>query len=369
VRIAVGVVAGTTGGPRSYGLGLLRALAEEFPGDAWYAITDRPGDLEGIPLAGIERVAIPAKFLRPVVEATAVPRALRRIRPDVYHGTKHSVPARSPCPTVATIHDLAFFAMPATFPRASGLWLRTEARAAVRRARRIVVPSAHTRDDVVRFLRADPGRIAVVPNGVAPPFLAPVPAAEVERVRRAHSLPARFVLCLGTLQPRKNPDVLLAAFDALRASGAAAGVDLLFAGRKGWMAGPLLREVARRGARGGVRHLPDVPDADLPGLLAAAEVFASPSSYEGFGLSVAEAMAVGRPVVAGDASSLPGVVGEAGILVPPRDAAALAAALGRLLADPAERARLGEAARRRAATYTWRAAARAIRAVHGEAAR
>jgi glycosyltransferase involved in cell wall biosynthesis len=368
VRIALGVVAGTVGGPRSYGLGLVRALAAEFPGDEWWVLTDRPEDFEGIPLAGAVRLPLPAKAMRPAVEATLLPRALRRLAPAVYHGTKHSVPPRAPCPCVATIHDLAFFAMPGTFPRASGMWLRAEARAAARRAARIVAPSAHTKADLGRFLRVDPARVAVVPNGVADAFHRPVPREEVERVRRAHALPARFVLCVGTLQPRKNPDTLLAAFAALRRSGAAGDAGLVFAGRRGWKSGPFLRSLAREGPALGARLLESVPDADLPGLLAAAEVFASPSSYEGFGLSVAEAMAAGLPVVAGEGSSVPEVTGDAAVLVPPRDARALEAALGRLLADPGERRRLGEAARRRAARFTWRAAARAVRAVHEEAA-
>jgi len=367
VRVVLGVVAGTVGGPRSYGIGLVRALAEEFPGDEWMVATDRPADFEGIPLAACERIRLPAKALRPALESAVLPRFLRRLAPEVYHGTKHSLPPRLPCPGVATIHDLAFLVLPRTFPAASRLWLRAEARAAVRRAARIIAPSAHTKGDLVALLGAAEGAVAVVPNGVAPEFHRAVPAAEAERVRRAHGLPPRFVLCVGTLQPRKNADVLLEAFLALRRSGAAAGAGLVFAGRRGWMAAPFLR--ALRGAGPEVRLLEGVPDGDLPGLLGAAEVFASPSSYEGFGLSVAEAMAVGLPVVAGDTSSVPEVVGEAGVLVPPRDAGALRAALERLLGDPTERARLGAAARRRAARFTWAAAARGARAVYAEAAR
>ena len=98
MRAALGVVAGTVGGPRSYGLGLVRALAEGFPRDEWFVLTDRPGDFDGIPLAGVVRVPLPARVLRPAMEGALVPRALRRIRPEVYHGTKHSVPGRCPCP-------------------------------------------------------------------------------------------------------------------------------------------------------------------------------------------------------------------------------------------------------------------------------
>ena len=369
MRVALGIVAGTTGGPRSYGIGLVSALAAEFPGDEWFVLTDRPADFAGIPLAGCERVRVPAKALRPAVERALFPRILRRLAPAVYHGTKHSVPPGAPCPAVATIHDLAFFALPRTFPRASGLWLRTEAKAAARRAARLVAPSESTRRDLGRFLGVDPSRVDVVPNGVAPAFHRPVPAAEAERVRARFRLPARFVLCLGTIQPRKNPLVLLRAFAAARRAGAAADVGLVFAGRKGWMAGPFLDALRREGAALGARWIEEVPDDAVPGLLAAAEVFASPSSYEGFGLSVAEAMAVGTATIAGDGSSTPEVVGDAGILVPPGDEAALADALARLLADGALRRRLGDAGRKRAARFTWEEAARLTRRVYEEAAR
>jgi len=367
--VALGVVAGTIGGPRSYGIGLARALVEAFPGDRWMVLTDRPEAFDGVPVHECVRVPFPARVLRHAVEATLLPRLVRRLAPDVYHGTKHGLPPRLRCPSVATIHDLAFFALPGTFPRLSGMVLRAEARAAVRRARRIVAPSESTRADLVRFLAADPARIAVVPNGVADAFRRPVPPEEAARVRARWGLPDRFVACVGTLQPRKNPDVLLDAFAALSRSGAAAGVGLLFVGRRGWMAGPFLRRLAAEGPAVDARLLEGVPDGDLPALLAAAEVFVSPTSYEGFGLSIAEAMAAGRPVIAGDGSSVPEVVGTAGVLVPGRDRAALESALGRLLRDPEQRRALGEAARRRAAAFTWEVAARRVRAVYDDAVR
>jgi glycosyltransferase involved in cell wall biosynthesis len=367
VKVALGIVAGTVGGPRSYGLGLAEALARGFPGDRWIVFTDRPADFDGIPLHEVIRVPLPARVLRPAIEEAVLPRLVRRVAPDLYHGTKHAVPPRTGCPRVATIHDLAFLVLPGTFPRASRAWLRIEARAAARRSRLLVTPSEHTRRDCVRLLGVPGDRVRVVPNGVAPALLRPAPAGEADRVRRAHRLPDRFVLCLGTLQPRKNPGALLEAMARLRASGRAGGVGLVFAGRRGWMSGAFLRDLEARGPALGAVLREGIPDADLPGLLAAAEVFCSPTSYEGFGLSIAEAMAAGLAVVAGEGSSVPEVTGDAAVLVPGADAGALAASLGALLEDPAARAALGARARARAARFTWDAAARGMRAAYEEA--
>ncbi len=367
MRVALGVHAGTLGGPRSYGLGLLRALATEFPEDRWIAVTDRPDAVADVPGVEVAALSIPARVLRPAVEALLLPRLLRRLAPDLYHGTKHSVPARMGFPVIATIHDLAYEVLPETFGAAAGAYLRRETRWAVTRARRLVVPSASTARDLERLLGVERERIVVVPNGVADAFHRSVDPAEVARVRTAHGLPDRFIVCVGTLQPRKNPEVLLDAFLDLRTAGLDPAVGLVFAGRRGWRIEGFLRRVGHLGAAAGVRLLEDVPDGDIPPLLAAAEVFASPTSYEGFGLSIAEAMAVGTPVVAGDGSSVPEVVGDAGILVPPRDRAGLGAALRTLLDDAGERSRLGAAGRARAAAFTWSAAARAIRRVYAEA--
>jgi glycosyltransferase involved in cell wall biosynthesis len=366
VRVAIGAYAGTLGGPRSYGLGLIRALAEEFPRDEWVVISDRPEAFEDLDLQ-CERVSFPAKVLRPAVEHSVLPRIIRSVAPDLYHGTKQGLPPRLRCPGVATVHDLAFFTMPETFPPASRLFLRREARSSVKRAARIVVPSESTKRDMVAIIGADANRVDVVHNGVADEFHHGVSARERTRVKRRYGLPRRYVVSHGTLQPRKNPGRLLDAFVALRRSGRATDVDLVFAGRRGWMIGPFMRKLNRLGGEHGVRLLESIPDEDVAPLVAGAEVFASPTAYEGFGLSIAEAMALGVPVIAGGGSSVPEVVGRAGVLVDVEDDDALRDALGSLLEDGPRRERLGEAARKRASRFTWRAAARRMRGAYARA--
>ena len=159
------------------------------------------------------------------------------------------------------------------------------------------------------------------------------------------------------MQPRKNVDVVLDAMEALERRGRAAP-PLVVAGRRGWMSEDVVR---RAQASPRVRWLGEVPEEDLPALYAGARVFVSPSSYEGFGLAVAEAMAAGVAVVAGAGSACDEVVGDAGVLVPPRDVEAVAAAIDALLGDDARRRGLAAAGRARAAQFTWDATARGTR--------
>ena len=167
-----------------------------------------------------------------------------------------------------------------------------------------------------------------------------------------------FILGLGTLEPRKNLPRLIEAFGRLKAGGAAHLLAL--AGGKGWLYDPIFSQVERLGLREAVRFLGYVADDDLPALYSLADAFAFPSLYEGFGLPPLEALACGAPTVVSTSSSLPEVVGDAALLVPPTDVDALADALHRLVSDEALRARLREAGPLQARQFTWEAAGRAL---------
>lgn len=291
------------------------------------------------------------------------PAAALRDRLDLFHGPVNVLPLATPCRGVITIHDLAFLAHPEAFNAAKRRYLALMTALSARRSVRVIAVSHFTKLEVIRRLGVAPRKVAVVPNAVDPAF-APRPADEIVRFRAAQGLPDQFILSLGTLEPRKNLTGLLDAYARLAADTTA---DLVVVGGQGWLYDDALARVAALGLTGRVRFAGHVPDGDLPLWYNAAAAFVYPSLYEGFGLPPLEALACGTPTITSAAASLPEVVGDAAILVEPRDPDALAAALRRVLTEPVLRARLSAAGPSRAATFTWAGAAVATRAVYAEA--
>jgi glycosyltransferase involved in cell wall biosynthesis len=229
----------------------------------------------------------------------------------------------------------------------------------------VLTYSEHTRHDVMATLGIPAERVAAVPLAAGAEFR-PLPAEAVAAKLRGHGLEAgKYVLTVGTIEPRKNHAALFRAYAALKARGKVAGVPLVVVGGKGWGWEPILAEVGRLGLSDDVRFL-GFADG-LPELYNGAAVTAYPSRAEGFGLPPLEAMACGCPVVASDATSLPEVVGDAGLLVPPDDVEAIAESIGRVLAEPELRARLSVAGRERAKGFSWRGHAEGVFAAYRRA--
>lgn len=247
---------------------------------------------------------------------------------------------------VVVIHDAAALRFPAFYSRAYVAWQRAVLPAIARRALRVVTVSSFSRDEIVELVDAPRERVVVIPGGVDARF---DPGADPEAARRALGLRRPYVLTVASRIARKN---LAALGPAARALGAE-GIDLVAAGG----GRPHLQA---EGAPGGVRALGHVPDEHLPGLYAGARAFVLPSVYEGFGLTIVEAMASGVPVVAADRGALPETAGGAALLVDPDDRAALAAELVRAAGDEALRADLRARGLARAAQLGWEAAARRL---------
>ncbi len=290
-------------------------------------------------------------------EQLVQPWALHRARVDLLHALAFVAPLVTRVPTVTTIHDLSFIRFPERFRPANRLYLSVMTRLSCRRARRLIAVSQATADELVRLLDVSSERIDVVPHGVDHTRFRPLPSNLVEAFRREKGLPERFVLFLGTLEPRKNLTTLIEAFS--RAEAVRQGVCLVIAGGKGWYFHEIFQRVEELDLTDAVRFPGFVPSAELPLWYNAATVFVYPSVYEGFGMPLLEAMACSTPVIGSDASCLPEVVGDAGPLVAPHDVIALADSLDRILADAEWRADLSRKGLQRASTFTWKATAAA----------
>jgi glycosyltransferase involved in cell wall biosynthesis len=268
-----------------------------------------------------------------------VGRAARRAGADVLHCPMPlAPPLPHATPTVVTINDAIAWDHPEWLTRENALHARLVLAPALRRAAGIVVPSEHTRERLLSRVRGlDRGRISVTPYGIGAAFT-PGPRADREP----------FLLAVGTLQPRKNLETALLAFERLAADGLEH--RLTIAGGRGWRDAALLERISASPAAARIDRVGSVADAELVELYRSAACLLYPSRAEGFGFPPLEAMACGTPVVAARAGSLPEVVGDAAPLVEPDDAAGLAGAVAGVLADPAPWRERGFA---RAREFSW----------------
>lgn len=293
-------------------------------------------------------------LLRILWEQLVQPLALARIRADLLHSLAFVSPLLNPAPAVVTVYDLSFRLFPEKFPALQRLYLSAFTAHSCWRARRIIAISESTKADVCRLLGVSGERVDVAYPGVDPRFR-PLPSAEVEAFRARLGLPQHFLLYLGTLEPRKNLGALIDAFSRLRPQSPISNLHLILAGAKGWCYESLFRQVERLGLHEHVHFPGYLPADDLPLWYNACAVFVYPSSFEGFGMPVAEALACARPVVTSNVSSLPEAGGEAATFTAPGNVDALVAALNRALAAGDEAAARGPA---HAARFTWPATAR-----------
>jgi glycosyltransferase involved in cell wall biosynthesis len=332
----------------SYVRGLILGLREEGFDSSTALLFDDGLPLPPIPVGDFVAYTVHRRYrgrLGRIEDAVAMERDLARFKPALYHATTLALPSRSPVPLVATVHDLIPWALGGwrLLGERSRWWL---GRRLLRRADLVLAVSQATANDARTLASVAEDRLQVVPEGLAAGF-APAEGA-AERVAVRHGIRHPYFVFVGALDARKDPAGLLRAWEVAKAQGAE--VDLVLAGG-GSRQAPRDMGAARRL---GYLELPALVD-----LYSAATCLVFPTRYEGFGLTLLEAMGCGCPVVTYRNSSLPEVAGDAVVLVPDGDAVALGRAAAEVALDPAVANRLRKAGLARAARFTWRATARA----------
>jgi glycosyltransferase involved in cell wall biosynthesis len=285
-----------------------------------------------------------------------------RLGLDLLHTTDFIPPAFGIRRSVITVHDLNFLYYPQFLTAESHRYYNQQIEWAVWRADYILADSYATKSDLISLLGVPSDKITVV-HLAADPVFSRKAGLEAHRIAAQYELEPGYLLFVGTLEPRKNLPGLLQAYRFLL-DRKVTSAPLVVVGAKGWLYDEVFQQVDTLRLREHVRFLHHVPDADLPGLYAAARVLATPSFYEGFGLPALEAMACGTPVVVANRASLPEVVGDAGLFVDPDDTYDIADKLARVLSDTALRQSMQHHGFSQASRFTWERTARATLAVY-----
>jgi len=353
---------GTTLRPARTGVGyytehLLRHLATESVDDEVIVISNRPLDTTAPLPANVRVVASSSRVPRLVWMQAIAPRLLRRLGADIAHFTNGMMPLAMSVPTVVTIHDMSLTMFPKYHPPRRVLLNRPLVDVAARRADAIITVSESAKRDIVRLYGSQAERIHVVHEAAAPSFQPIRDRHVLDRVRQRYRLADRFVLYVGTIEPRKNLPKLIEGF-ARRRNGGEIPHQLVCAGPYGWLSRDIEDLIDRLRIEQSVRFTGYVPFDDLAALYSLAEMFVFPSLYEGFGLPVIEAMACGTPVITGHVAALTEVGGNAVEHVGHLNADSLGDAMVRLASDARRREELSSLGLQRAHTFSWQRAAR-----------
>lgn len=357
VAFDVGSVLSEPTGVGLFAMAMAHALADELSAEG-LLLLGRRADATELP-SNVAAVPMPNDARYQYWLQVDAPRAVKRSNVAVAHFSDGLVPIVRSCPTVLSVHDMSVVRMWRTHP------LRRYARIPLvllspRLADVVIVPSRATASEVMRLTGAKAKNIEIMPY--APQRQIGRPGNEpMSSVLELYKLPRDgYVLCLGTLEPRKNQLRVLAAFEAAIAQRAIpADMMLVFVGRDGWHSEPIKQRILASPLRDRIRRFGYVPAAHLQSLLAGAASAAYPSLYEGFGLPIVEAMACGAPTVTSNLSSMPEVAGDAGFLVDPFDVVDIARGLTEAVNEGmTNRASISARSMAQARRFTWPAAAK-----------
>lgn len=264
---------------------------------------------------------------------------------DVFHASDWTHPNTS-IPTVTTVHDLVFKKYPETLAPHVLTAQKNRFARLTHHSSHIIVDSKSTKKDLEKLYDIDPKRVTTIYLGVDSIY-SPQKRKEIERVKKKYSINSKYIMTLGTIEPRKNLQKTIESFVSLKQDDKYSNYKLLIVGKHGW-GDPLVTR------RSDIIETGFVDSQDLPALLSGAETFLYPSLYEGFGLPVLEAMSCGAPVVTSNISSLPEVAGKAGILIDPEDVFSIVTGIKKAIT---RKNTLSEASTRQASKFSWAATA------------
>ncbi|HCU81215.1 MAG TPA: glycosyltransferase family 1 protein [Chloroflexi bacterium] len=286
-------------------------------------------------------------------EQFVLPTIVMRNRLDLLHGMAFVTPILSVIPTIVTVYDLSFLRFPRRINRTNRLYLSLFTRISCVKARRIIAISEHTKQDVVSLLGVKKNKVDVIYPGLHGNFKR-ASEISVAKFRERRGLPERFILYLGTIEPRKNLSVLIHAYNKIQPTN----VKLICVGDKGWLYKEVFQIVEELHLGRDVMFPGFVPQDELTLWYSACSVFVYPSAYEGFGLPVLEAMACGAITITSDAASLPEVAGKASVLIPPDDVDILADCIDDVLNTKGKYVELCNVGPKQAARFSWKTAGR-----------
>jgi glycosyltransferase involved in cell wall biosynthesis len=301
--------------------------------------------------------------LRILWEQILLPIKIRKDMLDLFHYTDHAMSLiQRRHPVVITVHDIAYIRFPDLLNKSRQVYKKYILNLSVKNADIIIADSHSTKEDIIEFFKVDEKKIKVIHLGVESRFR---PISNVEGYRIRNNLPKKMILNIGTLEPRKNVVALIKAFKRLLERGFKDYI-LVIAGERGWLYKRIFEEIKSSGMEQSIRFLGVVDDGELPMLYNCADLFVYPSLYEGFGLPPLEAMACGIPIITSNTSSLPEVVGNAGIMIDPSDIESLSEEMYRVLKDKELRHRMSRDGLKRSKMFTWEKTVNNVLGVYNE---
>ena len=289
---------------------------------------------------------------RIIWEQAFLPQLARRYKLDLLHSLHYTRPYFLPCASVVTFHDMTFFLYPMLHTRAKRLLFPLAMRASAKRANALIAVSENTRQDVIRMMGIPSEKIFTTQLGVIEDFRPITDTSNTQEISRKYKLPEKFILYVGLVEPRKNIPLLLRSFNELVAQGLTQ--DLVIVGRPGWSFEEVFDLVENLNLTPRVHFPGYISRQELPFVYNLAALFVYPTLYEGFGLPVLEAMACGIPTVTSRVASIPEIIGDAGIMVPPGDQPALTQAMREVLTNDRLRQELTHRGPQRAIKFTWK---------------